>query len=374
MSSGRKFIPVAHPVLDGNEASYVMDCLGTEWISSVGPYIGRFESAFAEFVDVRHAASCNNGTSALHLAYLALGLQPGDEVLMPTLTYVATANAVRYCGAVPVFVDSSPGTMNLDPEQLERCLTPRTRGIVAVHLYGHPADMDPILAFAREHDLFVVEDAAEAHGGRYRGAACGSLADLGTFSFFGNKIISTGEGGMVTGNDDRLDQAFRLYRGQGMQPDRRYWFTVVGYNYRMTNVQAAIGLAQLENAKLHLGRRRDVARWYRDLLGDLEPLVLLPVEEPWAEHAYWIYTVVLGDEVVLQRDELMERLAADGIETRPVFHPMHTLPPYRTSEASFPVAERLGARGVSLPTHGRLTQDDVAYVAERLRACCLGTR
>lgn len=372
MSAGRRFIPVAHPVLDGNEAAYVADCIATEWISSAGSYIGRFESAFADLVGVRHAASCSNGTSALHLALTVLGVQPGDDVLMPTLTYVATANAVRYCGASPVFVDSTPDTMNLDPEELERRITPRTRGIVAVHLYGHPADMHPIRAFARDHDLFVVEDAAEAHGARYRGEMCGSLGDLATFSFFGNKIISTGEGGMVTGDDETLDSAVRLYRGQGMQPDRRYWFPVVGYNYRMTNIQAAIGLAQLENFKVHLTLRWEVARWYDELLGDLEPFLQLPVEHPWANHAFWMYTAVLTDAVAMERDELIERLSEDGIETRPVFHPMHTLPPYRDPQAAFPVAERLAARGISLPTHGRLTKDDAAYVAERLRVHCLG--
>ena len=358
-------IAVANPALVGNELAYVEECLRTEWISSIGAFINRFESAFASFCEVPHAASTNNGTTALHVLLDALGVGPGDEVIVPTLTYVATANAVRYLGATPVFADADRLTMNLDPDDIEHRITPRTKGIIAVHLYGVPADMDRINAIARRHGLFCIEDAAEAPGATYQGRMVGSLADAASFSFFGNKTITTGEGGMVTTADPELDARIRLLKGQGMDPQRRYWFPVVGYNYRMTNVQAAIGLAQLEKIDFHLGRRQEVAARYQDRLAKAGDLLALPSTPDGSTHTYWLYTVVLGDDVTVGRDDLMALLAADGIESRPVFYPMHVLPPHRTDE-SFPVAERLSARGISLPTHARLSDDDVDYVAERV--------
>ena len=259
----RKTIPVSHPVLGGNEKRYVLECLETGWISSIGRFIRLFEDAFGRYCEARHAIACNNGTTALHLALAGLGTGPGDEIIVPTLTYIATANAVRYCGAQPVFADSEPGTMTVDPARIEERITARTKGIVVVHLYGHPADMDPILEVARRRGLFVVEDAAEAHGALYRGRKAGSLGDVATFSFYGNKIITTGEGGMVTTNDAALSERIRILRGQGMDPGRRYWFPVVGYNYRMTNIAAAIGLAQLEQIYRFIEKRLEIACRYR---------------------------------------------------------------------------------------------------------------
>lgn len=361
--TGRR-IAVAHPVLAGNEAAYVQECLETTWISSAGRFIGAFESAFADFCEVPHAVATNNGTTALHLALVALGVGPGDEVVVPSFTYVATANAVRYCGAEPVLADCDPRTLGLDASSVERVLTPRTKALIPVHLYGHPADMDPLAEIASEHGLVIVEDAAEAHGARYRGRRAGGLGDCSTFSFFGNKIITTGEGGMVTASDPEVEARLRLYRGQGMDPQRRYWFPVVGYNYRMTNVAAAIGLAQLERVDVLLAARRAVASWYDQYLDGLQDLVTLPVEEPWAHHVYWIYNVLLARGI--DRDEVMRRLDADGIETRPTFYPMHVLPPYAADPALYPVADDVARRGVNLPTHGLLSEEDVAYVAERL--------
>jgi perosamine synthetase len=367
MTASRAPIPVAQPFLGGNEAKYVNDCLDTGWVSSIGRYVEEFESQFAEYCDVRYAVSCNSGTSALHLALTALGVGPGDEVLVPSMTYVATANAVRYCGATPVFVDSQPDTFNIDPEDIERRVTPRTRGIIAVHLYGHPADMRAIGDIARRHAIFAVEDAAEAHGARCGPARVGSLADIGTFSFFGNKIMTTGEGGMVTTDDPELNRRLRLYRGQGMDPDRRYWFEVVGFNYRMTNIQAAIGVAQLEMIETHLMRRMSVATWYDRHLAPLRHALRLPVRKPWAQPVNWLYTVVVTPPAAVARDDLIVRLAADGIETRPTFVPVHTLPPYRDPAVSLPIAEGLGAHGLSLPTYAGLTENDVEYVAQALR-------
>ena len=367
-SKSRKFIPVAHPVLAGNEKKYVNECLDEAWISSSGKFLGRFEASFAAFCRVPHAVACVNGTAGLHLALAAAGVAPGDEVIVPTLTYVSAPNVVRYCGARPVLADSEPRTMNLDPGRIEALITPRTRGIIVAHLYGHPADMEPICALARRHGLFVVEDAAEAHGAEYRGHRVGSLADMAVFSFFANKIVTTGEGGMVTTQSDHLNSRLRRLRGQGVDPERRYWFPEIGYNYRMTNIQAAIGLAQMENVDWHLARRREIAGWYDRHLAPLVGLVSLPVEEPWARHAFWMYTILLDGGI--DRDAFMRALLEDGIETRPVFHPMHLMPPYREPDGTYPVAEDLSRRGVTLPTHGLLTEEDIAYIAGSAAKAC----
>ena len=336
------------------------------WISSSGTFIDRFEKAFAEFCDARHAIVTNNGTTALHLALVALGIGEGDEVIVPALTYIASANAVKYCGATPVFADSDPLTMTIDPVDAASKITARTKAIMPVHLYGHPADMEGIRALAAWHGIAIVEDAAEAHGALCNGRKVGGLGDCGVFSFFGNKIITTGEGGAVVTNDDRLADRLRLYRGQGMDPARRYWFPVVGYNYRMTNVAAAIGVAQMERADDHLAARGRVADWYHERLHAHRDVFDLPETAPWATHVYWMYTVILRDTVATPRDEVMARMAAAGIETRPVFYPMHQLPPYREEDGRYPVAERLAGRGINLPTHAGLTESDIGRVVSQL--------
>jgi len=266
-------------------------------------------------------------------------------------------------------VDNDPVTFNIDPAALEAAITPRTKGIIPVHLYGHPADMDPINEIAKKHGLFVLEDAAEAAGASYKGRKTGGLGDVATFSFFGNKIITTGEGGMVTTDDDELAAKIRLLRGQGMDPQRRYWFPVIGYNYRMTNIQAAIGLGQLERIEHHLAQRRRVAAAYRSRLAGLEDRLVLPASENWAEHVYWMYTVMLRDNVSKSRDQVMADLDAENIETRPVFYPMHVLPPYEglpRPAGGFPTADWNAGRGINLPTFGALTEADIDRVASAL--------
>ena len=364
----KRSISVAAPSLVGNEKKYVMDCLNSTWISSAGKYVESFEQLFAEFCGLKHAISCSNGTVALHLALLALGVGRGDEIIIPTLTFVATANAVTYCGARPVFVDSEPETWNLNPDLLEEKITAQTKGIIVVHLYGHPVNMDQVLNIAQRYGLFVIEDAAEAHGAEYKGRCIGSLGDIATFSFYGNKIITTGEGGMVVTDDDRLAEKIQQLKGQGMDSQKRYWFPIVGYNYRMTNIQAAIGLAQLEKIKWHLERRREIASWYYERLRRISRLTL-PVEKEWAKNVYWMFSVVLDESVSLNREEVMAALQTQGIETRPFFYPMHTLPPYQdlTKEPNFPVAERLAARGINLPTWAGLQKEHVDFVCEALR-------
>ena len=362
-------IPVAAPVLEGREKEYVLECLSTTWISSNGRFIVEFEKAFADFCGVEHAIATNNGTTALHLALVSLGLKPGDEVIVPTLTYIASANAVRYCGAIPVFVDNHVPTFNMDPDAIQAKITGRTKGILPVDLYGHPVDLDPILQIAEKNDLFVLEDAAEAVGARYKGRRLGGHGTCATFSFFGNKIITTGEGGMVTTNDGELAARLRLFRGQGMDPQQRYWFPVIGYNYRMTNIAAAIGLAQLERVDLHLAKRKLIAEGYNRRLTRYSDRFLLPTAEAWADHAYWMYTIILRESLMVDRDEVMRDLDEVGIETRPVFWPMHVLPPYRdTTGEAFPCAEFCSSRGISLPTHGLLTENDLDRVVDALAA------
>lgn len=358
-------ISVAQPKMVGNERKYVLDCLDTNWISSIGKYIGAFEESFAKFCGVKHAVATNNGTTALHLALVAMDLQPGDEVIVPTVTYIATANSVRYCGATPVLVDVCRKTMNIDPADIERKITPRTRGIIPVHLYGHPADMHAVNAIARKHGLWVVEDAAEAHGAEIKGQRVGTFGECATFSFFGNKIVTTGEGGMVTTNDDALAAKLRLYRGQGMDPKRRYWFPVIGYNYRMTNIQAAIGLAQMEGVDRAIADRQAIAEWYNEALAGLGGKVVLPQQESWARQVIWMYTIFLADGDGDRRDAVMRALDEMGIETRPVFCPMHKLPPYE-EVSSYPVADLWAQRGINLPTYQDLTRADVARVARSL--------
>ncbi len=364
MDKPERFIPVAEPVLTGNELAYVSDCVTSNWVSSIGQYIARFEQDFARFCGVNHGISTSNGTTALHLALAVLGIGPGDEVIVPSLTFAATANAVVYTGAKPVFADSEPRTWNLDPAEVARKITPRTKAIIPVHIYGHPVDMDAINSVADEHHLHVIEDAAEAHGADYKGRRVGSMGQMGAFSFYGNKIITTGEGGMITTDDNALAERARMLRDHAMSPTRRYWHPEVGYNYRLTNIQAALGVAQMERIDEFIARKRAIAASYNKLLDGM-PGLSLPVEEPWARNVYWMYSILVGDHARLSRDELMAHMQARGVDSRPFFHPIHTMPPYATGE-SLPVAERLARQGINLPSSCALTDDDICRVAKTI--------
>lgn len=367
-------VPVAAPDLSGNEEKYVVDAIRSSWISSTGKYIQEFESEFARLCETETAISACNGTAALHLALLALGVQPGDEVIVPSLTYVATANAVRYVGAEPVFVDVDPETWCLDPELIEACVSRRTKGIIAVHLYGHPADMDPITHLAGVHGLWVVEDAAEAHFARYKGRRVGSLGRVATFSFYGNKIITSGEGGALTTGDQALALRIRTLRGQGMDPARQYFFPVIGYNFRLTNVACAMLCAQLERREEILEGRQRIFDAYNERLKDVPGVGLQPVAE-WAEPAPWLYSITIDPaEFGSDRDNLMASLAAHGIDTRPFFIPIHTLPPYleKSQAPTLPVTEKLGGSGLNLPTYAALSQDDIDRICEIIRNLAQG--
>jgi perosamine synthetase len=373
-----KHYPVTEPHLDASDREHLLAAFDSGWISSQGPYLARFESEFARFTGTEHALATANGTTALHLALLALGVGPGDEVIVPTFTYVATANAVRYCNARPVLVDCEIDTWNLDPAAVESAITARTVGILPVHLYGLPCDMHALTAIARKHKLWIVEDAAEAHGATIDGRRAGSFGEIGSFSLYGNKIVTTGEGGVVTTSDAALARAMSRFRGQGMDPARRYWFETVGYNYRMTNLAAALGVAQMAKIDRLIAAHRRVAQWYREFLRGLDEFTW-QVERPGVASVHWLASVRWRDAELRPelRDALMERLAADGIDTRPFFHPMHVMPPHRSDER-FPVAERVSSSGLNLPSSPRLERADVEHIASRLvfhaRALAAGSR
>jgi len=351
-------IPVYEPRIGDRELRYVSEAVKSTWISSKGVFLDRFESEFSSYVESAHGVATCNGTVSLHLAFAALGIGAGDEVIVPTLTYVASVNAITYTGATPVFVDSEADYWNIDPAAVEAAITPRTKAIEVVHLYGHPADMGPILEIAQRHGIAVVEDAAEAHGARYRGHRVGALGTVGSFSFFGNKIITAGEGGMLVTNDADIAERARHLRGQGVSPTRTYWHDVIGYNYRMTNVAAAIAVAQLQQADEIIVKKRAIAGWYAEDLSEVEG-VELQREAEWADAVYWMNCILVEPAA---RDSLMASLKLGGIETRPFFYPAHTLPMYATGQ-SFPVAERLGASGINLPSGPGLTREQVHSVS-----------
>ena len=355
-------IPVASVDLSGNEEAYAVDAIRSTWISSTGAYLNRFEREFAEYCNTATSLTVCNGTVALHLALMGLDVRPGDEVLVPSLTYVATANAVRYVGAEPVFVDVDPDTWCIDPDKLEAAITRRTRGIIPVHLLGHPADMDRINRVADVHGLWVIEDAAEALGAKYKGQPVGSLSHAATFSFFGNKVITSGEGGAITLSDERLATRLRALRGQGMDPNRRYYFPITGYNFRLTNLACAILCAQMERKETILAQRRTLCERYNQMLRSIPGIGLQPVA-PWAEISPWMYSCTIDpDEFGGSRDELMASLAERNIETRPRFISLHTLPPFREESRKrnehLPVTDRLSESGIILPTYNALSEAD----------------
>jgi perosamine synthetase len=354
-------IPVAEPELGEEELRNVVQAVKSGWISSKGEFIRRFEEGFARYCGARYGVATSSGTTALHLALTALGIGPGDEVLVPSLTFVATANAVVYTGARPVFIDSHPDYWCMDPDKLEEQITSRTKAIIPVHLYGHPCNMDAVVEIAERHNLYLVEDAAEAHGAEYKRRKVGSFGYIACFSFYGNKIITTGEGGMCLTSDEGLYRKMLVLRDHGATPGRQYWHERIGFNYRMTNLQAAVGVAQLEKLDDFVQRKRRLAGWYNSLLGETEG-IRLPVEMRWARNVYWIYSFLVTDGFPLSRDELMARLAEEGIETRPLFWAVHLLPPYRDGR-SLPQAERLCQSGISLPSAVTMTQEQVEHVA-----------
>lgn len=361
----RSFIPIAEPSLGDREVELVADAVRSGWVSSIGEYVTAFEDELARRCGVGHAIATSNGTTALHLALAVAGIGPGDEVIVPSLTFVATAAAVRYVGASPVLADSDPTHWCVDPADVANRITPRTRALVAVDLYGHPADMDALAEIVAGHDLVLVEDAAESLGADYRGRPAGGLGLLGTLSFYGNKLITTGEGGALLTNDSVLADRARLLRDHAMNPRRRYWHGEIGFNYRITNMQAALGVAQLERLDEFLERKRAIASAYRAGLEDV-PGVTLQEEAGWATSSWWMTTLRIDPTLGVDRDELAVRLRDDGVDSRPAFVPLHLLPHLR-QEGALPVAEAIGGDGLSLPSSTGLTDAELDRVIASVR-------
>lgn len=364
-------IPVNEPLLDGNERKYLLECLDTGWISSEGPFIRQFEERFAARVGRAFAVAVSNGSVALDAAVVALGLGAGDEVILPSFTIISCAAAIVRAGAVPVVVDADPATFNMDVAQVERRITPRTKAIMVVHIYGLPVDMDPLLALAAKHGLKVIEDAAEMHGQTCRGRPCGSFGDISTFSFYPNKHVTTGEGGMIVTDDPALAARCQSLRNLCFKPEQRFVHDELGWNLRMTNLQAALGLAQLERLDEFVARKRRMGALYTELLQGTPGLQLPLARSPAAENIYWVFPLVLEDTVGTDAKGMMKRLAERGVGTRPFFWPMHEQPVLRRmglfEGESHPVAERIARRGFYVPSGMALTEAQIRQSAQTVR-------
>lgn len=361
-------ISVASPLLNGNELAYVTDCIKTSWISSQGKYVREFESLFEDYHEGRKSLAVSNGTVALHLALEALEITTGDEVLVPNLTFAASVNSIIYTGATPVLVDVDPDTWNIDMKKAEALITSRTKAIMPVHLYGLPCDMDAVCSVAKKHNLFIIEDCAEALGSYYKNKPTGTFGDVATYSFFGNKTITTGEGGMVVFKDEAIAERAAMLRDHGMQKSRRYWHAEVGYNYRLTNIQAAIGVAQFERLDEFVSAKRKIAQSYNEVLANI-PYFQIPVEPEEIKNSYWLYTFMVKPSSPFKRDELIEYLNVKGIETRPVFFPMHIMPPYTTfgKKENLEVSIELSDCGISFPSSVNLSEGEIIHICNEVK-------
>ncbi|WP_198959210.1 DegT/DnrJ/EryC1/StrS family aminotransferase [Bradyrhizobium canariense] len=356
-----KFIPISQPSIGVREKELVLAAVESGWVSSIGRFIDEFENSFARYCGTEFAIAVSNGTTGLHLALAAFGIGPGDEVIVPDLTFVATANAVAYTGAKPVLADVDPETLCIDPGSVEALITPRTKAVMPVHLYGHPADMDAIASIARPRGIIVIEDAAEAHGAEYKGRRVGGLADCGVFSFYGNKIVTTGEGGMLTTNDPAFYRRAKRLRDHAMSSDRRYFHDERGFNYRMTNLQAALGVAQMERIDQFLARRAEIMAWYRSVVRTSDVVRLNRVQN-WARSAFWMVCLEVDRFDDDSRAAFIQSLKQRGIDSRPYFYPLSTMPMY--SQESLPVAARKSRIGLNLPSFFDLGKSDVERIGQ----------
>ncbi len=360
----KNFIPISQPSITDKEITYVTDAVRSGWISSLGKYIDIFETKFAEYCVTKYAVATSNGTTALHLALISLGITSEDEVIIPDLTFIATASAIKYIGAKVITVDIDENTLCISPDAIREAITSKTKAIIPVHLYGHPANMEVINKIAKEFELFVVEDAAEAHGAEVNGNKVGGLSDAGVFSFYGNKIITSGEGGMITTNNEELYHKMKYLRDHAMSNDKRYWHTETGFNYRMTNLQAAVGVAQLERIDELLAKKKEIFEWYRDRLKDFKT-IKLNYQASWAKCVYWMICIELDDYMELQRDKLIQNLKLKNIDCRPFFFPVSYMPMYENSDTK--ITQKVFQRGLNLPSYFDLTKEEVNYICDELR-------
>jgi perosamine synthetase len=357
-------IPVYKPSIGRLEKYYVNECLDSSWISSKGKYVKLFEDQFAKKINVNYSTTVCNGTVALHLALLALGISEGDEVIVPTFTYIASVNSIQYTGAKPVFVDCDPISWQISPKDILKKITPKTKAIMVVHLYGQSCDMESICKIAHDKNIFVIEDCAEAFGTKFHDQYVGSFGDIATYSFFGNKTITTGEGGIVVTNNETLYNRAKHLKGQGLAEHRQYWHDTIGYNYRLTNIACAIGCAQLERCDEIIKRKREIADFYKKSFegSDYE----FHQEMPNTYHSYWMCSILISRERCFRetRDNLMKHLEQKGIETRPLFYPVHTMPMHYSKYQMHRVCEDISRRGINLPSFPDLTQEELDYIVE----------
>jgi len=360
-------IPVAKPEIGERELEYVTDAVKSGWVSSQSKYVTDLEEKFSKYCGAKYGVAVSSGTTALHLALASLNIGNGDEVIIPAFTMIATANSIVYTGAKPILVDSELNTWNINVEKIEEKITDKTKAIMVVHTYGHPVDMDPLLEIAKEHGLCLIEDAAESHGAEYKGRKAGSLSGIACFSFYANKIITTGEGGMLVTNNEEYAEKARWLRGLAFgRHGKHFYHEALGFNYRMSGLQAALGVAQLEKIEKFISIHRRNAKLYNSLLSELGDKVTLHPEAPWAKNVYWMYSILVQEEFGMSRDDLMKKLELDGIETRTFFYPVHVQPFYaqQYTEERFPIADELSRKGMNLPSGNSLTADEVAYICE----------
>lgn len=363
-------VPVSRPLIDKTELELVSRAVIEKNLSGLGGnFVSEFEQKFAAYCQTKYALTVNSGTTALHLALAALGIEKGDEVLASTFTNMATFFAILYQGAVPVPVDSEADTLNIDPAKIEKLITPRTKAIIVVHIYGHPVDMDPILAIAKKHKLFVIEDAAEAHGAEYKGKRVGSLGDVGCFSFYANKIITTGEGGMVTMNSEKVMEKARLLKNLAFGTVNKFMHQDIGFKYQMTNLQAAIGVAQMSKIDWIIERKREIARFYNDAFKDI-PEIVTPIEKGYAKNVYWMYNILLSGSLAKKRKEFMDELLKLGVESREDFVPFNMqdifIKKNMTRAGDCPVTNDFFDRGMYLPSGNDISQEELDYVVKQV--------
>jgi len=363
-------IAVNEPLIGEREIEYVLNCLKTGWISSAGKYIQEFEEKWAEYCGMKSGVAVSNGTTALETAVACIGIEPGDEIIMPTFTIISCALAIIRNGGVPVLIDSEPRTWCVDVTKISEKITLKTRAIMPVHIYGHPVDMDPVKELAKKYNLVIIEDAAEAHGAEYKGKKCGGLGDISCFSFYANKIITTGEGGMLLTNNKEYEEKARSLRNLCFRQDRRFYHTELGHNFRLTNIQAAIGLAQLERIDELIEKKRWIGRNYNERLKDISGLIL-PTEEPWAKNVYWMYGVILDESTSIDAKEFALCLRKQGVDTRPFFLGMHEQPLFHEmglfKDEHYPVAEMIARQGLYLPSGLTLIEEEIDIVTNAVR-------
>lgn len=362
-------IPLCIPEVKGNEWKYVKECIDTNWVSSVGSYVNLFEERFQQYLNVKNAVVTMNGTAALQLALVTLGIGEGDEVIVPSMTFISPINTIKYVGASPVFGDCCRDTFVMDAEKIEELITPKTKAIMPVHIYGHPVDMDKVMEIANKYNLFVIEDATEALGSTYKGKMLGTIGHIGAFSFNGNKLITTGAGGMLVTNNEEYGERAKFLSTQTkvVLENKAFYHPEVGYNFRMPNLLAAFGVAQLENVEGYLKIKRDNAEYYNELLQDVKGITL-PIEKEWAGNCYWLYSILVEEDYGISRDELIVRLKEEGIESRPFFMAVHEMPPYKECKhGDMTVTDEVCKRGINLPSSVSLTKEQIKAVCNVIK-------